>query len=133
LLNFFHMLNMFSMQLDASQLAANTTTWKAMTLLINSDGSNVSQTHCLDFDGMLGSLFTFDTRVSAKVAALQNFMWMMVICGDSWKYFTSAPGGRHFIPQKRCRHFGQFSDKDVKPIWRCAMLSVTLTCALLTR
>ncbi len=90
LLNFFQMLNMFSMQLEASQLATKNTRWKAMTLRSNSDGSNVSQTHVLVFGGMPGSLRTVDTRVAAKFVALQHNVTHCWSIWDKWKKFKKG-------------------------------------------
>jgi hypothetical protein len=130
LLNFFQMLNMFSMQLDASQLATNNIEWKAMTVLVNSEPAKVSRTQVLVFGGMLCSLRTFDTRVAARVVALQDSMWMTVETSGNG---SPAPGGWHFIPHKRCRHFGQFAYACVTPIWVCKMQLFKPTCALLTK
>ena len=46
---------------------------------------------------------------------------------------SPAPGGWHFIPHKRCRHFGQFAYTCVTPIWVCKMQLFKPTCALLTK
>ena len=105
LLNFFQMLNMFSMQLDASQLATKHKKWKAMTLRVNSDGSNVSQTHVLVFGGMLGSPFTVDTRVAAKFVALQHNVTYYWSIWYKWKKFT------------RTWWLAFYPTKEMSPFW----------------
>ena len=41
---------------------------------------------------------------------------------------SPAPGGWHFIPNKRCSRFGQCADTGVTPIWRCTIQSFTYSC-----